>query len=423
MSGYSSRRPHAEFMQVWEEGYVGTTESFVTMHMQGVAIFSGDGLRKPDGALDRAAILAWIEAATRGIPYSRLRLQRAPLGLTPPAWVPVPVVEMDKHVRFGDDDVLAAGTLRRLIGWDEGALDVTAPLWRLRVTPLTDGRVALGILMHHAGGDALRTLKFLSSLTTSKPVTAPPTADPVFADSRAPRPGALPLLALQNWWGASDTPGARWSAYWRKPVARRARRVAARITRRLRDRPARPVTVHSGFRAYPGGAVQEAASAVDATMNDLVVAAAIDAASRGDGPVRVRVPVLRRATEASRNRVTDAAIVGERMPQVADLVSSVRDQLSRARDASATDDDALTASARDVGYATLVPWLSRARHLLGARLEEVIVLPASLPDDELSTFALLYDDKLSVVVTAPATTPLEPVLDDLGATLVGVGVR
>ncbi len=122
--------------------------------------------------------------------------------------------------------------------------------------------------------------------------------------------------------------------------------------------------------------------------------------------MRVRVPVLRRATEQSRNRVTDAEIVGSALGDPADLVESVRAQLG-----GAEASEAERASAREVGYATLVPWLSRARYLAGARLDEVIVLPASLPHDELSTFALLYDGKLSVTVTTQAGTDTGAVLD------------
>ena len=62
-------------------------------------------------------------------------------------------------------------------------------------------------------------------------------------------------------------------------------------------------------------------------MNDIVVAAAIRAASADGATVRVRVPVLRRRTEDSRNRVTDLAIVGTSAQPVDELVASVRAQL------------------------------------------------------------------------------------------------
>jgi diacylglycerol O-acyltransferase len=416
MSGSTARRPHAEFMQVWEEGYVATTSSFVAMHMQGIAVFAGGALLGPGGELDRDAVREWLRESTRGIPYARLRLQRAPWGLTPPAWVPAEDFEIDSHVRFGDVDRLTPETMRRLIGWDEGPLDIAAPLWRLRVTPLDDGRVAVGILMHHAGGDALRTLKFLSSVTTSRPASAPSPAELVFGDERAPRRGGeLALLALQDWWRASDTVAERWHEYRRKPILRRVRRVAVRMARPWRDRRPGPLAVHSASRTIAGAAVQSAAEAVDGTMNDLVVAAAIHAASHDGGAVRVRVPVLRRNTETSRNRVTDAEISGRRSPTRAELVGSVREQLTRARETPAPAPESETA--RPVGYATLVPWLSRSRYLLGARLEDVVVLPASLPDDELSLFALLYDNTLTVTITAPQTVPLDPILDDIEATL------
>ncbi|WJL94763.1 wax ester/triacylglycerol synthase family O-acyltransferase [Microbacterium sp. ET2] len=413
-SPVASRPPHAEFMQVWEEGYVSTTASFTAMHMQGVAVFTGGELRRADGSIDRERVRAWIGRAAHPLPYARSRLQRAPLGLTPPAWVPVDELDLDTHLVFADAvETLAPARLRTLIGWDEGPLDLSAPLWRLRLTPLDDGRIALGILMHHAGGDALRTMKFLAALTASKLDGVPKSADDPFAGQRAARSVELPGLALRAWWSAGDSAGARVRAYLRKPVVRRARRVAARVTRRFRDQPAPPPTTHSGFRTFDGDAVQARGAELDGTMNDLVVAAAITAASAPTGePVRVRVPVLRRATEQSRNRVTDAEIVGSALTDPAELVASVRAQLS-GTEAS----DSERAAAREVGYATLVPWLSRARYLAGARLDEVVVLPASLPHDELSTFALLYDGKLSVTVTTQQQTDTSAVLDVLGDAL------
>ncbi|ODT11890.1 MAG: hypothetical protein ABS61_01610 [Microbacterium sp. SCN 70-18] len=201
MTAHARVRAHAEFMRIWEEGYVATTATFDAMHMQGVAILDGAPLRGADGRLDRAGIASWIEDATRGIPYARLRLMRSPLGLTPPAWVPDASFDVKHHVRFDEDDVaLSTRTLPRLIGWDAGPLTLTRPLWRVTFTTLTDGRVAMGLLMHHSGGDALRTLSFLSALTVSKPDAAPkPAADP-FAQARAPRiGGGLVLQALAQW--------------------------------------------------------------------------------------------------------------------------------------------------------------------------------------------------------------------------------
>ena len=407
-----ARRPHAEFMQVWEEGYVGTTETFVAMHMQGVAVLDGGTLRREDGSLDERAITAWVESATRGVPYAHLRLQRSFLGLTPPAWVPADL-RIDDHVRFGTETALTDDNLRTLIGWEEGPLESGKPLWRLQITPLTDGRVALGILMHHAGGDALRTLTFLRALTTSKADAAPDLGEPLFPDERAAGAIELPLLAWATWWRASADMRGRGRAYLRKPVVRRARRVAARITRRLRDRPARAVTTHSGHRTLDASNVQEMATQLDGTMNDLVVAAAIHAGAVEGGPVRVRVPVLRKPTEGSRNRVADAAIHGDRAGSSADLVTTVKRQLADARAGTPRRPE----TAREIGYATLVPWISRTRFVLGAAVDEVIVLPASLPHDELSMFAIFYDGRLTVTATTQQSTPLPPLLDTLATFL------
>lgn len=411
-------RVYAEFMQVWEEGYVGTRGMFEAMHMQGVGIFSGGLLRRPDGTLDRDRIRTWLATATRSIPYAHLRLMRSPAGLTAPAWVPDGRFDLDRHVRFTDDVMhVSSATIPRLVGWDAGPLDLAHPLWRFQFTPLDDGRVALGVLMHHSGGDALRTLKFLAAVTTSDPGGAPTAGEDPFRGMRSPRRGGeLPVLALREWKAAGSGPAQLWRDYRARSFTRRARRVSGRILRPLRDRRSRATEAsgtaqHTGFRTLDGGDVQAAAEAAGATLNDLVVAAAIRTAS-GDGSiVRVRVPVLRRRTEDSRNRVTDTAVVGSSAQPLTELVASVRAQLRLDHDAPAQE------TARDVGYATLVPWLSRTRHLCGARLEDMIVLPAGLPGDELSVFALLYDSRLSVVATTRSTTDIDGVMQRLVADL------
>jgi diacylglycerol O-acyltransferase len=419
MGNTMTRRRHAEFMRVWEEGYVGTRAMFEAMHMQGIGIFAGGDLRRADGSLDRDRIREWVSAATRGIPYAHLRLMRSPLGLTPPAWVPDESFDLDRHLRFADDVLaLSSANIPRLVGWDEGSLDLRHPLWRLQFTALDDGRVALGVLMHHSGGDALRTLKFLAALTASDPAGRPSEdADP-FAAVRAPRwGGELPVIAVREWAASGPAPAQLWRDYWHRSFVRRGRRVVGRVLRPLRDLRSRGASApprHTGFRTLADETVHSAASAAGGTMNDMVVAAAIRTASADGALVRVRVPVLRRRTEDSRNRVTDVAVVGTSAQPVPELVASVRTQL-RSDDA----DPATDVPARDVGYVTLVPWLSRARHLCGARLDDMIVLPAGLPTDELSTFALLYDSKLSVVATARRSADVGAIMDRLEAELSG----
>lgn len=418
----TGHRPHAEFMRVWEEGYVGTRGMFEAMHMQGVGIFEGGDLRHADGSLNRESIRDWVSVATRGVPYAHLRLMRSPFGLTSPAWVPDDDFDLDRHIRFTDVAAdLSPGSLRSLIGWDAGSLDPHRPLWRLQFTPLVDGRVALGVLMHHSGGDALRTLKFLATLTTSKPDGRPAPSESVFAHARAPRRGGELLVLAVRDWAASDTGAVQlWKDYWRRSPARRARRVAGRLVRPLRDirarrRPAaRPLT--AAYRTIADTVVHERADAVGGTMNDLVVASVIRTASSDGRPVRVRVPVLRRRTEDSRNRVTDVPVVGSSDQTPNELVASVRDQLRVETD---TEQEIPPGPARDIGYVTLVPWLSRPRHLCGARLEDMIVLPAALPTDELSTFALLYDNRLSVVTSAAPGRNLESVMSRLVTELGG----
>lgn len=422
MTAHTRAHAHAEFMRIWEEGYVATTATFDAMHMQGVAILDGAPLRGADGSLDRSAIVRWVEDATRGIPYARLRLMRSPLGVTPPAWVPDASYDVKHHVRFDEGDVaLSTTTLPRLIGWDAGPLTLTRPLWRVTFTTLADGRVAMGLLMHHSGGDALRTLSFLSALTVSKPDAAPKSAADPFADARAPRVGGgLALQALAQWRAEHDDLGSALRAWARRPLLRRARRTAARILRPVRNRRRghRPPATHSAFRTIAAGVVQDHARAANASMNEMIVASVLRVAAGGD-PVEVRVPVLRRRTEESRNRISDVLIRSIPTLSIADVAVDVRRQLKAAKEDAGASRPIDVPPAREIGYATLVPWLSRPRYLKGARIEDLIVLPAALPDDELSMFAILYADKITVTATAPLTSDVERTVERLVQELAG----
>ena len=412
----SARRAHVEFMRVWDEGYVADSATYVAMHVQGVAVLSGGRLRTDDGRLDRVAITEWVTTATSGLPYARLRLLRSPLGLTAPGWVPDESFDAARHVRFSDVPVACTpDALPELIGWPSGPLDLDRPLWRLQFTALDDGRVAMGLLMHHSSGDALRTLKLLSALTGNDPQVVPDGAPDPFAGVRAPRSRELPWLALRGWLDEGTGAGERWRDYWRKPLTRRVRRVGGRMLRPLREsrtkgrsQPAR----RASYFTVASEEVQDHAAELGATMNDLVVAASLRVGGRGRGVTSVRVPVMRRRTEDSRNRVADLRISDPGAASFAELVDSVRAQLR----APAEDSDGPT---DEIGYATLVPWLSRPRYLLGAKLDQLIVLPAASPGDSLSAFSLLYDGMLTVVASTPAATEIEPLMDRLREALTG----
>ena len=98
-----SRTPHAEFMQIWEEGYVSNHISFENMQVPGLFIVEGGPLLREDGTLDRAKIRAYVEATMASGAAFRLRLQRSFLGLTPPAWVPDEDFDLDRHIIFADE--------------------------------------------------------------------------------------------------------------------------------------------------------------------------------------------------------------------------------------------------------------------------------------------------------------------------------
>ena len=426
---------------MWEEGYVADPATFAMMHTQAVVILEGGPLRRVEGALDRESIRRRIEVATASLRESRSRLMRSTLGLTPPAWVPDATFDIDRHVRFSDDVLsVTSANLPRLTGLTRGALSLRHPLWRMTLTELDDGDVALGVVMHHVVGDALFTLRMLSALTAKTvdhDVRIPIAAATV---GRPPRMGGeLPWLALRAWAAAQPSLRAGWRAYWSTPLGRRVRRAGGRMLRPLRTArahsrgdgfaslPAR----HADFRTMSRADVSRAASDLGCTMSDLLIASVIRSAPGTDREVGLRIPIAvrRTTTDGARNSVVDLEVRGLRDRSPRELAAAVRSQLP-ARPGDAPAPAGHSGTPRPIGYVTLIPWLSQPRYFGAARVKEIIAFPTGLASDELSTQAIMYDDKVTFVATAQRRTDVSSIADRLllGLTdpddgLVAVGVE
>lgn len=411
------RRPFAEFMQIWEEGYVSDHVSFEIMQVPMLLIAEGGGgMRSPSGGIDRGKVRAYVASVVATHSTFRLRLQRSFLGLTPPAWVPDDRFDLNRHLLFADEEVdFATADLRHLSGDDDPVFSQRHPLWRLRITPLTNGNVAIGLMMHHASLDGLSGMRLLSAMTKgARDDPIPEPADP-FAGVRPARAWELPALGLAQWWGNQASPAEAWGAYWKKPVLRRLRRGAARITLPVRFHaggeearrlglPAR----HSAYRQMDAATVGRRARDLGGTLSDLQAASLIGAWNGPERIVSLRFPVSFHSTTEShiRNHVRDMEVYADADADILTTVRHIRQQIS-ARDDSKPYPPV---PGRKLGYSTVVPWVSRPRYFCGSKILDIAPFPGSLGKDAFAVAGILYRGKLFV----GANMPVE---DDVEATL------
>lgn len=422
----AGRRPHAEFMQIWEEGYVSRQIAFESMHTPGGFLVDGAPLRRADGSLDRARILAYIDGVVASDPIFRLRLQRPFLGLTPPAWVPDEDFDLTRHVVFADEAAdLATADIRELSGVYDGTMPIDHPLWRIRITALTDGDVLVGTVLHHATLDGLSGMKVMSGITQkSSDDDVPAPADP-FAHARAARRHELPLLALRQWWSRLESPKPRaaWRSYRAKPFTRRVRRLLARNILPLRyaaDDAARARALpprHSAWRRVDAAAAGRRARENGGTLSDLLAAAIIGAWDGPERVVRLRFPVSfhNPAEPHVRNHVRDMAVTGDADAPLSTTVASVHAQVAERE--GAFDHDAVPGF--PIGYSTLLPWVSRPRYFCGAEVRAIVPFPASLGHDHLAAAGIMYNGGLFIGANMPAGRDVEGTVARMADLLVG----
>jgi len=411
--GGASAGPYAEFMQIWEEGYVSSRISFENMHTPGLFIVAGDALRSADGRLDRTAIRTYVDAMLASHPNFRLRLQRSLLGLTPPAWVPDGAFDLDRHLTFTEEPVdFATADLRRLAGADDPPMPIAHPLWRMRITELTNGAVAVGVTLHHASTDGLSGMRLFSSISQSSADAEVPAPSDPFAGVRPARSWDLPALAVRQWWRRSGSPRAAWSAFRSKPFLRRIRRVAARITLPLRyDRGGERARAralpprHSAYRRLDAGAAGRRAREMGGTLSDLQASAMIGAWDGPDRVVRLRFPVSfhNSADPHVRNHVRDMEVFGDADADLAQTVGSVHRQVEERDDSKPYP----PVPGRPIGYSTLLPWVSRPRYFCGGEILDMIPFPASLGRDELSAAGIMYRGILFIGANMPREKDVE----------------
>lgn len=107
-----------------------------------------------------------VEGRLGSLPRARQRLAPTPLRLAAPAWVDDPDFDLRNHVRAAPEDIRDSTQLMRLVGCVMAErLDHARPLWCVDVAgPLSDGRTALVIRVHHCLADGVTFLRMLSEL-------------------------------------------------------------------------------------------------------------------------------------------------------------------------------------------------------------------------------------------------------------------
>lgn len=169
------------------------------MQLAGLLVFEG-----PAPTLDevRAAVAARLHL----LPRFRQRLDFVPLGLGRPAWVDADPFDVTEHIGHavrpapGGEDAIKT----HVDALSEQPLDKTRPLWRMQlVEGLSDGRFALGLVLHHCMVDGLAIMNIFGTLLSPDPNAADPIAEP-WTPSPAPSTGERLLAGTAD---AIRTPG------------------------------------------------------------------------------------------------------------------------------------------------------------------------------------------------------------------------
>jgi WS/DGAT/MGAT family acyltransferase len=92
-----------------------------------------------------------------------------------PWWVPDEAFEVANHLTEHPGGPFDSDGLRRLVSEAmESRLDHSAPLWKIEVVHLTEGRTALVARFHHCMADGVSSVKILSGLFFDERTPAPP---------------------------------------------------------------------------------------------------------------------------------------------------------------------------------------------------------------------------------------------------------
>lgn len=321
---------------------------------------------RPAPTLDllRRSIAARLAAA----PRFRQRVVFPPAGLGEPVWVDDERFDLAHHVRAfsGDDEPLGRARFDELADVALSTpLERDRALWRVHLAPrLDDGSVGLVMQVHHAmvdGKSAVELALLLLDLSPDPQIAEPAPWEPALMPSRA----RLAVEALAD--GGIDSFRAARSAARVARSPRSAMRIADTLRRTaltvgedvLKPAPSSYVNVPIGPRrtlvhhTARLGPLLEAKRRLHVTLNDLCLAAVAGAlremalrAGRAPEPLKVMVPVSRRAPEEAADLGNRIAFVFVELPvhlaRAADRVAAVHHATTRfKRDDRASGGEAL----------------------------------------------------------------------------------
>ncbi len=393
-------------MGTLDEKYL-APRAFGIMHNFSAWIFSGDELRRPDGALDLEWIRGRIGRVVRDNPILRQRLVPTPLRVTTPAWVTLPEVDLEHHVRR-HPDVVADDPLHAEVFTGAGLppMDPRRPLWDIHFVELSSGRIAMILRVHHAMGDAIVMVQVLLEMTRQ---------DSADAESDLPEesaPGGLAILqsAASDWLGQYPPLVQAWREFWRKPVDRRIKRWARRLLNPLGsvDSSAQLPAPYSAYAEVDLAGARTIASGLGGSVNDLVVAATFLAVAEARpelAEISLLVPFSRGRPAAARNHVSAVPVTWRRGEDLADTVASVSAAMR-----SAFRDGVGSVGPATIGYATFVMWSRRPRQFGPAPIESLVGWPTVDPAAELGCLATGYAGRLVIGVKSASPAELSTML-------------
>jgi diacylglycerol O-acyltransferase / wax synthase len=325
-----------------------------------------------DGRLDVDAVRARVGSRLAAVPRLSCRLVEAPLGVAPPAWLPVERCALDVHVRDGGRAEDEAGLGHTVASVMQERLDRARPLWALDVVAFGEQRTVLVLRLHHCMADGSTAMRMVQALLFDQGEQAPPAVD----GNEPPGRAALMADALR-WRGAAVRSGLARALSRRRGGDREHVRLAA-LRRELapEGRPS-PLARRVGrrrtvaFASFDLDDIKAVAHSAPerATVNDVVLAAVAGGLRRWfahkgieERELRVKVPVSLHQPGEPQTANRDSFMVvdlplGHTDPMARLL--AIRDE-TRERKA-AHDADALDAFFHDLGR------LSRSLERLGER--------------------------------------------------------
>ncbi|HEY7201713.1 MAG TPA: wax ester/triacylglycerol synthase domain-containing protein [Candidatus Dormibacteraeota bacterium] len=146
----------AEHLGVLERAFVAVERPGLPMHVGGLAVLDPAG--RAGEPIRPAELRRRLRAMLRDLPRLRARLDRTPLDLTGPAWIPDAAFDVTRHVECW---TLPPGSGRRELLRLAGELHARPlprdrPLWRMAlIDGLAGGRQALLTTTHHAITDGI----------------------------------------------------------------------------------------------------------------------------------------------------------------------------------------------------------------------------------------------------------------------------